>query len=332
MSGAPLLEVDCLRKEYGGGRGFGRRAAPPLTAVSDVSFQITRGETFGLVGESGCGKSTIARCVSRLTPVTAGRIVFDGEDLTTVSPERMRQLRRSLQIVFQDVTGALDSRMTIAQIVEEPLKVHHVGSRAERRERTARALELVGIATHQLERRPLALSGGQRQRVGLARALVLEPELVILDEPVSAVDVSVQAQILNLLSDLQRELTLTYLLIVHDLAVAEHVCDRIAVLYLGRIVESAASEVLFAAPLHPYTVSLFSAAPVPDPVVERKRARIVLTGEVDHHQADAGGCVFRARCPVGRDRELCARERPALTEHAPGHALACHFPGELAAG
>ncbi len=325
-----LLEVDHLRKQYAGARRLLRANDSALTAVDDVSFEVGRGETFGLVGESGCGKSTIARCVSRLTTPTSGTIVFAGEDLTTATPQRMRQLRRRLQIVFQDATGALDARMTIADIVEEPLRVHRIGSREERLGRAGRALELVGIPEQQLKRRPHALSGGQRQRVGIARALILEPELVILDEPVSAVDVSLQAQILNLLSDLQRELALTYLLIVHDLAVAEHVCDRIAVLYLGRVMELADSATLFASPLHPYTVSLLSAAPVPDPVVERRRSRVVLTGEVDHHHADGGGCVFRARCPIGRERDVCARERPALTEHAPGHALACHFPGELA--
>jgi oligopeptide/dipeptide ABC transporter ATP-binding protein len=325
-----LLEVTGLRKEYGSQRGLLSKPAETVLAVDDVSFSVGRGETFGLVGESGCGKSTIARCITRLTEPTAGRISFDDEDLLTASDDRIRTLRRRLQIVFQDSTAALDPRMNVGQIIEEPLRVHHLGDREQRRTRAAEALERVGISPAQMGRRPFALSGGQRQRVGLARAMVLDPELLVLDEPVSAVDVSLQAQILNLLADLQQESPISYILIVHDLAVAEHVCDRIAVLYLGRVMELADGASLFRAPLHPYTVSLLSAAPIPDPVIERRRNRIVLRGEVDRHQSVTAGCVFRARCPVGHDREVCAAAQPPLVEHAPGHSLACHFPGELA--
>jgi oligopeptide/dipeptide ABC transporter ATP-binding protein len=332
MAESELLQIDGLRKEFEAGGGMFARSQPPVVAVDGVSFSVTRGQTFGLVGESGCGKSTVARCITRLTTPTAGRIVFDGEDLAGVSQPRLRELRRRLQMVFQDPTGSLDSRMSVLAIVEEGLRVHHIGSRGEWSRRALDALETVGISAEQAGRRPHALSGGQRQRVGLARALVLEPELLILDEPVSAVDVSLQAQILNLLVDLQAKLGLTYLLIVHDLAVAEHVCDQIAVLYLGRVMEIGDSAALFSAPLHPYTVSLLSAAPIPDPEIEHHRNRIILSGEVDVQQARSSGCIFRARCPIGRDRELCARERPELADLAPDHRVACHFPGELTAG
>ena len=314
----PVLVVEDLVKEFG-----------ELRAVDGVSFSVRRGETFGIVGESGCGKSTLTRAVLRLIEPTSGRVEFDGVDVGALGPAELRRLRRRMQIVFQDPLGSLDPRMTARAIVEEPLEIHGVGDRASRARRAAEMLDLVGIPAEQHLRKPHAFSGGQRQRIGVARALVLEPELVFLDEPVSALDVSIQAQVLNLLRRLQAELSLTYVFIVHDLAVAEYFCDRVAVLYRGAVMEVAESEALFREPLHPYTASLLSAVPIPDPDVERRRERIVLAGDVEPMPAGAGGCRFRSRCPIGHDREICAREAPPLSEHRPGHRAACHFPGEL---
>jgi oligopeptide/dipeptide ABC transporter ATP-binding protein len=301
-----------------------------LRAVDDVSFDVRRGETFGLVGESGCGKSTLARCVLRLIAPTSGRAVFDGVDLTSLSGDELRKLRRRMQIVFQDPFASLDPRMSVRGIVEEPLAIHGLGDRAERFKRADEMLQLVGITPAQLRRKPHEFSGGQRQRIGVARALVLHPELVVLDEPISALDVSIQAQVLNLLRSLQQQLQLTYLFIIHDLSVAEYFCDRLAVLYLGAVVELGDRESLFRRPLHPYTVSLLSAVPIPDPARERRRRRIVLRGEVTPIVAERRGCRFKPRCPVGRDREICGVQEPPLAEHAPGQWAACHFPGELA--
>lgn len=321
----PLLRVENLTKIY-----RGRRGAADVAAVDGVSFDVAAGETFGLVGESGCGKSTIARCVLRLVEPSGGTITFDGIDLATQDSRQMRALRARMQIVFQDATASLDPRMSVRALVEEPLRVHGDGDAAARREAAERVLELVGIGREHADRNPAAFSGGQRQRIGIARALVLNPQLVVLDEPISAVDVSLQAQILNLLLDLQDDRGLTYLLIVHDLAIAERVCDHLAVLYLGRVMELGSREQVFRHPLHPYTVSLLSAVPVPDPAREARRERIVLTGEVDPH-ADRAGCVFRARCPVGQNRRECAEIEPPLVPQPSGQCVACHFPGELAA-
>jgi oligopeptide/dipeptide ABC transporter ATP-binding protein len=327
-----LLCVERLHKTFlvGGSRLLGR---PPteLRALEDVSFDVARGETFGLVGESGCGKSTAARCILRLHEPTAGRVVFDGVDVLALARPELRRMRRRMQIVFQESTAALDPRMSVRALVEEPLAIHGLGERAEQRERALELLRVVGITAEQAERRPHAFSGGQRQRIGVARALVLDPELVVLDEPVSAVDVSIQAQILNLLRELQQRLGLTYVFIVHDLAVAEYFCDRLAVLYLGHVMELGDRETLFHEPLHPYTVSLLSAVPIPDPALEARRRRIVLRGDVAPLGQRVGGCVFRPRCPVGRDREVCAAEEPPVAERSPGHWVACHFPGELRA-
>jgi oligopeptide/dipeptide ABC transporter ATP-binding protein len=318
MTGDDLLVVEGLVKEFDG-----------LRAVDGVSFTVRRGETFGIVGESGCGKSTLTRAILRLVEPTAGRVVFDGVDVRGLGPAELRRLRSRIQIVFQDPLGSLDPRMTARAIVEEPLEIHGVGDRAARARRAAEMLDLVGIPSGQHLRRPHAFSGGQRQRIGVARALVLEPELVFLDEPISALDVSIQAQVLNLLRRLQQELSLTYVFIVHDLAVAEYFCDRVAVLYRGAVMETGGSEALFREPLHPYTTSLLSAVPVPDPEVERGRRHIVLRGDVASAPQPGTGCRFRPRCPVGHDREICAREAPPLAEHRPGHAAACHFPAEL---
>lgn len=325
-----LLRVEALSKTFvTGGSGLRRREPRQVDALVDVSFDVARGETFGLVGESGCGKSTAARCILRLQEPSGGRVSFDGIDLLALPPLELRRLRRRMQIVFQESTASLDPRMSVRSIVEEPLAIHSIGSREEQRERALEALGLVGITGEQAGRKPHAFSGGQRQRIGVARALVLHPELVVLDEPVSAVDVSIQAQILNLLRDLQQRLGLTYVFIVHDLAVAEYFCDRLAVLYLGRVMELGDRETLFHEPLHPYTVSLLSAVPIPDPGLESRRRRIVLRGDTADRGQQPAGCRFRPRCPVGRDRAECAAEQPSLRELRPGHWVSCHFPGEL---
>jgi peptide/nickel transport system ATP-binding protein len=328
-----LLWVDRLEKDFPTGRRRllgGGHSGEPLRAVDGVSFDVRAGETFGLVGESGCGKSTLARCILRLTQPTGGRVVYDGTDLETLGRGKVRALRRRMQIVFQDPYSSLDPRMTIRAIVEEPLVIHRLGGRSERRERVATMLELVGLTRQQAHRKPHEFSGGQRQRIALARALVLSPEFLILDEPVSALDVSIQAQVLNLLRSLRDELGLTYLFIVHDLAVAEYFCDRLAVLYLGAVMELGERETLFHTPLHPYTDALLSAVPVPDPAVANRKNRVVLRGDVVHFGSEVRGCRFRPRCPVGRNRDVCAAEEPPLDERGPGHWVACHFPGELA--
>ncbi len=266
----PLLEVTRLVKEFGRGRGFLRKGAI-VRAVDDVSFRIDEGETFGLVGESGSGKTTTGRCILRLIEPTSGEVRFKGEDVLAFSRSRMRQARREMQIVFQDPYSSLNPRMRVGAIVEEPLIIHRIGSKAERRARVAELFALVGLDPEQLTRFPHQFSGGQRQRIGLARALALNPSLIIADEPVSALDVSVQAQVINLLMDLQRSLKLTYLFIAHDLRLVRHICSRVAVMYLGRIVEMGPTESLFASPAHPYTKALLSAIPVPDPNMPKQR-------------------------------------------------------------
>lgn len=326
-----LLWVDRVEKTFRLGSSRLGRGAEYLRAVDGVSLDVRRGETVGLVGESGCGKSTLARCILQLIRPTNGRVFFDGVELGKLGGDELRRMRRRMQIVFQDPFASLDPRMSVAGIVEEPLVIHGIGDRRERVSRTAEMLDLVGISSTQMRRKPHEFSGGQRQRIGVARALVLHPELVVLDEPISALDVSIQAQVLNLLRDLQVRLELTYLFIVHDLAVAEYFCNRVAVLYLGAVVEMADRESLFRRPLHPYTVSLLSAVPIPDPASQRRRTRIVLPGEVSATAAMQGGCRFRPRCPVGRERDICREQEPPLVEHAPSQWAACHFPGELIA-
>jgi oligopeptide/dipeptide ABC transporter ATP-binding protein len=310
---------------------FRIRGNKELRAVDGVSFDVSREETFGLVGESGCGKSTLARCILRLIEPSSGQVYLNGTELRSLGPAELRRMRRRMQIVFQDPYSSLDPRMSVRAIVEEGLVIHGIDSRAERDRRAREMLELVGITPAQMNRKPHEFSGGQRQRVGIARALVLHPELVVLDEPISALDVSIQAQVLNLLRRLQKQLGLTYIFIIHDLSVAEYFCDRVAVLYLGAVMELADRETLFQAPLHPYTVSLLSAVPIPDPASERRRSRIVLRGEVSALGERLTGCRFRPRCPLGRDREICATQEPPLVEREPGHWAACHFPGELTA-
>jgi peptide/nickel transport system ATP-binding protein len=329
-NGARLLEVRGLRKYFPIQRGFLRRVVGHVRAVDDVSFHVDRGETLSLVGESGCGKTTTARCILRALAPTAGEIRFrtaDGVslDVATLPKRQIRPLRRQMQMIFQDPFSSLNPRRTLLDIVAEPLVANGVGTRRERVERVAELLRLVGLRPEYMRRYPHAFSGGQRQRVGIARALALSPSLVVADEPVSALDVSVQAQILNLMLDLQAQLGLTYLFVAHDLSVVKHVSDRVAVMYVGRIVEMTGTERLFTAPRHPYTEALLSAVPKPDP---RQRARrIVLEGEVADPANPPAGCHFHPRCPYVVDR--CRTETPPLAPVAPGHVVACHRAAEL---
>lgn len=327
----PLLRVEELTKEFIVGRtSRAGRSGHSLLAIGGVTFDVGRGETFGLVGESGCGKSTAARCILRLVEPDHGNVVFDGTNVRALDAKEMRGMRRRMQIVFQDPAGSLDPRLSVRRSLEEPLVIHRLCDRLERTRRVREVLELVGVSDKSADRKPYAFSGGQRQRIGLARALILEPELVLLDEPVSALDVSLQAQILNLLKRLQEELGLTYIFIVHDLAVAEYFCDRLAVLYLGHVMELGWREQLFRNPLHPYTVALLSAAPVPEPGVNKRASRIILKGEVTP-LARQHGCPFEPRCPIGHGRQICATVHPPLIEAETRHQVACHFPGELLA-
>jgi oligopeptide/dipeptide ABC transporter ATP-binding protein len=327
-----LLRVEGLEKTFAIGRSSVlRRLTEELHAVRGVSFDIMPGETFGLVGESGCGKSTVARCILRLLRPSGGAVRLKGVDLASLDKDELRRTRKTMQMVFQDSSAALDPRMSVQAIVEEPLAIHGIGTRRERQERVQELLGLVGIRPEQAGRKPHEFSGGQRQRIGIARALILDPELVVLDEPVSAVDVSIQAQILNLLRDLQVRSRAAYLFIVHDLVVAEYLCERLGVLYLGSVMELGASQRIFKQPLHPYTISLLSAVPLPQSGLETRRERIVLRGEATLASSTTG-CPFQPRCPVGRDRDVCASEMPPLEQRAPDHWVACHFPGELALG
>ena len=322
MSG--LMRVENLVKHFPAGNGWFGRAAK-VHAVDGVSFELAAGETLALVGESGCGKSTTGRLVLRLIEPTSGSVWFEGRDLLSLGAVDLRATRRALQIIFQDPYGSLNPRMTVAQMLEEPLMLHGVAA-GERKRRVAEVLGLVGLAPQHAQRYPHEFSGGQRQRIGIARALAVEPRLVVCDEPVSALDVSIQAQVVNLLQDLQRRLGLAYLFIAHDLAVVKHIATRVAVMYLGRIVESAGKRELFASPRHPYTQALLSAIPVPDPMLRRKR--IVLQGDVPSAVDPPPGCRFRMRCPYAR--ELCAVEDPPLAVED-GHGVACHFWREIEA-
>ena len=319
-----LLEVTDLIKHYPVTGGLFGREVGVVRAVDGVSFTIRRGETLGLVGESGCGKTTTGRCILQLERPTSGSIRFEGQELTTLGAEALRPVRRRMQVIFQDPYSSLNPRMTVGQIVEEPLAVHRlVTETAARAARVRELLGQVGLLPQHGQRYPHELSGGQRQRVGIARALAMEPSLIICDEPVSALDVSIQAQIINLLEDLRRDLGLTYLFVAHDLSVVRHISDRVAVMYLGRIVEVADRQALYESPLHPYTRALLSAVPIPDPEVESHRERVVLGGEVPSPLRPPPGCAFHPRCPIAVDD--CHRSRPELREIQPGHRAACHL-------
>ena len=317
----PLLEVNHLKKYFPIRGGVFSKTIGHVYAVDGVSFTLNSGESLGLVGESGCGKSTTARTILRLIEPTAGEVLFEGRDICKVDDREMRSFRRHMQIVFQDPYASLDPRKTVEKIIGEPLEVFKIGTRKERKERVAYLLKKVGLYPEHAQRYPHEFSGGQRQRIGIARALALNPKLVIGDEPVSALDVSIQAQVINLLEDLQQEFNLSYIIIAHDLAVVEHICNRIAVMYLGRIVEIAKDRELYTSPTHPYTVALLSAIPTPDPNITKKR--IILEGDVPSPMHPPAGCHFHSRCP--RRKEVCMTAIPHLTDIGNGHFVACHF-------
>jgi len=320
----PLLEVRSLVKHFPIGGGMLAKPLGVVRAIDGVSFTIRKGETLGLVGESGCGKTTTGRCILQLERPTSGSIVFEGIDMVTLDAAALRAVRRRVQVIFQDPYSSLNPRMTIAQILAEPLKVHGiVRDPGERELRVRELLTQVGLLPQHAKRYPHQLSGGQRQRVGIARALAMEPSLIVCDEPVSALDVSIQAQIINLLEELQQRLGLTYLFIAHDLSVVRHISDRVAVMYLGKIVELADRQAIYDEPLHPYTRALLSAVPIPDPKIEAQRERTVLRGEVPSPLNPPSGCVFHPRCPIAVDR--CSAEIPPLREIRPGHWAACHL-------
>ncbi|MGB8316373.1 MAG: dipeptide ABC transporter ATP-binding protein [Aestuariivirga sp.] len=326
MSDTPLLEAIDVSKRFTVGSRFSARGRLTVHAVDGVSLAIMPGETVGLVGESGCGKSTLGRCMVRLYGITSGTMRFNGEDISRKSMREMRPLRRELQIVFQDPYASLNPRRRVRDLIAEPLRVHTSLSGEAVARRVAELLDLVGLHPDHAMRFPHEFSGGQRQRIGIARAIALEPKLIVLDEPVSALDVSVQAQIVNLLADLQERLKLTYVFIAHDLSVVRQVSTRIAVMYLGSIVELGQADDIFERPAHPYTQALISAVPVPDITKAGSRTRIVLTGDVPSPVNPPAGCRFHPRCPVAQDR--CRVERPALVQHGSGRKVACHFPIE----
>jgi oligopeptide transport system ATP-binding protein len=330
----PLVEIDELKVWFPITEGIViERHIGDVRAVDGVSFKLNRGETLGLVGESGCGKSTTGRAIIRLYRPTEGRVVFDGQDLTTLNDAQMRRMRRRMQMIFQDPYASLNPRMTAGGIIREPLDIHGIGTPKERQLRVRELLATVGLNPEFDERYPHEFSGGQRQRIGVARALAVNPDLIVADEPISALDVSIQAQIINLLERLQGQFDLTYLFIAHDLSVVRHISDRIAVMYLGRIVELAPSRELNVEPLHPYTVALLSAIPVPDPAVEARRRRIILRGDVPSPAAPPSGCRFHTRCWLREkldNPEICATEDPALRSLGTGHEVACHFAEKVA--
>ena len=323
-SGEVLLDVKDLVMHFPLTQGIiFQRKVGAVRAVDGISFQIKRGETLGLVGESGCGKSTTGRAILQLYRPTAGNVIFEGQDLTTLKGEQMRRMRRQVQMIFQDPYASLNPRMTVGSIIGEPLEIHGLAKGREKTARVQELLSVVGLNPYFANRYPHEFSGGQRQRIGIARALAVNPSFIVCDEPISALDVSIQAQIINLLEELQNEFGLTYLFIAHDLSVVRHISDRIAVMYLGKIVELADHLELYRNPLHPYTKALLSAVPIPDPVIERKRERIILTGDVPSPVNPPSGCRFHTRCPLADT--ICREQEPEFREVTPGHWAACHF-------
>lgn len=319
-----LLKVENLKKYFPIRTGLFAKHTGDVKAVDDVSFEIYEGETLGIVGESGCGKSTTGRILMRLHEPTEGKVTFEGVELTSLPAEEMRKMRRDIQMVFQDPYASLNPRHTIEKILEEPLIVHGIGTSAERKKKVLEYLQIVGLSEYHAKRYPHQFSGGQRQRIGIARALMTNPKLIIADEPVSALDVSIQAQVLNLMQKLQEDLKLTYIFIAHDLGVVRHISDRVGVMYLGRLVELAESELLYSEPLHPYTQALLSAVPVPDPQFEREQ--VLLTGDIPSPSNPPSGCTFHTRCPRAMDH--CKVVAPKMHEVKPGHSVACHLYDE----
>jgi oligopeptide transport system ATP-binding protein len=319
-----LIEIKNLKKYFPITQGVVlKKHIGDVKAVDDVSFQICQGETLGLVGESGCGKTTLGRTILQLYPPTSGQIIYRGKNLVQIGRSELQKVRQKLQIIFQDPYASLNPRMTVGNIVSEAMIYHRIIPRSQREERVAELLELVGLNPQFAQRFPHEFSGGQRQRIGIARALALNPEFIVCDEPISALDVSIQAQVVNLLERLQRELGLTYLFIAHDLSMVRHISHRVAVMYLGRIVEITNSADLYKRPLHPYTHALLSAVPIPDPETESTRQPIVLKGDVPNPASPPVGCNFNTRCPYTKD--ICFQEEPLLVEHIPGHYAACHL-------
>lgn len=320
-----LLKVEHLKKYFPIQSGILAKKSGEVKAVDDLSFDVYEGETLGIVGESGCGKSTTGRAIMRLLEPTSGKITFDDVELTDLSSKEMRKMRRDIQMVFQDPYASLNPRHTVGKILEEPLIVHGIGNSKERKERVQEYLEIVGLSSYHAKRYPHQFSGGQRQRIGIARALMTSPRLIIADEPVSALDVSIQAQVLNLMQKLQQDLKLTYIFIAHDLGVVRHISDRVGVMYLGRIVELADSESLYREPLHPYTQALLSAVPIPDPTHHREQ--ILLEGDIPSPSNPPAGCSFHTRCPYATD--ICKFTVPIFRKVKPGHAVACHLYNDV---
>jgi len=318
-----LLQVEDLVMHFPIYRGVFQRQAGAIRAVDGISFDIKRGETLGLVGESGCGKSTTGRTILQLYKPTAGKVHFDGVDLVHLKGEELRKMRRKMQMIFQDPYASLNPRMTVSQIIGEPLMVHNVATGAEIEERVQHLLELVKLNPAFANRYPHEFSGGQRQRIGVARALALQPSFIICDEPISALDVSIQAQVVNLLEELQEQFNLTYLFIAHDLSMVRHISNRVAVMYLGVMVELASRDEIYLNPLHPYSQALLSAIPIPDPIADAQRQRTILEGDVPSPANPPSGCRFRTRCPIAKD--VCAESRPEFREIKPGHFVACFF-------